>query len=250
MQILQGIPEAFESELFDRYREIERNFREKRWGASELDGGKLCEAAYSILKGHVDGHFPAKPIKPDNFAQSCKNLEQAASTFGRSVRLLIPRVLIPLYDIRNNRGVGHIGGDVDPNHMDAVCVLHMAKWVVSEIIRIFHSVSTAEAQSLVEKLTERHIDVIWDTGKIKRVLNTDLTMLQKTLLLLYSEADSVEEKILCESIEHSNPSIYRRDVLRKAHKNKLLEFEEITKLVMISPKGIIMVEEEILNRLN
>src|SRR5206468_654238 len=100
--------------------EIERNFRERRWEPAELNGGKLCEAAYSILKGHVDGHFPAKPSKPSNFPQACLDLEKADPKFGRSVRLLIPRMLIPLYDIRNSRSVGHIGGDVDPNHMDSV----------------------------------------------------------------------------------------------------------------------------------
>lgn len=246
MPLLKGVPQPFEDELFRCYREIERNFRERRWEPSELNGGKLCEAAYSILKGHVDSAFPTKPAKPNKFAQACADLEKAAPSFGRSVRLLIPRMLIPLYDIRNSRSVGHIGGDVDPNHMDALCVLQMSKWVVAEIIRVFYSVSTEEAQQLVEKMTDRHIDVIWDTGKIKRVLDTSLTMLQKTLLLLYSEAAEVTEKELCQSIEHSNMSVYRRDVLKKAHKDKLLEYDSAGRTALISPKGIKKVEEEIL----
>ncbi|MEQ1640672.1 MAG: hypothetical protein ABL881_07665 [Novosphingobium sp.] len=180
MPLLKGVPQPFEDELFRCYREIERNFRERRWEPSELNGGKFCEAAYSILKGHVDGAFPAKPSKPSKFAQACTDLEKAAPPFGRSVRLLIPRMLIPLYDIRNSRSVGHIGGDVDPNHMDALCVLQMSKWILAEIVRIFYAVSTEEAQQLVEKMTDRHIDVIWDTGKIKRVLDTSLSMLQKS----------------------------------------------------------------------
>lgn len=246
MQLLTGVPKIFEDELLARYRQIERNFREGRWEPSELNGGKLCEVAYSILRGHVDGNFGEKPTKPSNFAQSCNELEKADAKFGRSVRLLIPRMLIPLYDIRNSRSVGHIGGDVDPNHMDALCVLQMSKWIVSEMIRLFFAVSVQEARDLVEKLTDRHIDIIWDTGKIRRVLDTSLSMLQKSLLLLYGEAGELHEKVLCESIEHSNLSVYRRDVLRKAHKDRLIEYDPIGRTALISPKGIKKVEEEIL----
>lgn len=243
---LTGVPNNFEDELFARYREIERNFRERRWEPAELNGGKLCEAAYSILKGHVDGHFAAKPTKPPYFPKACLDLEKADPKFGRSVRVLIPRMLIPLYDIRNNRSVGHIGGDVDPNHMDSVCVLHMAKWVVSELIRLFYGVSIDEAQSLVEAISEREVPLVWETGARRRVLATSLTMLEKTLVLLYSAVEPVKEATLVADLEHSNATVYRRDVLRKAHKNRLLEYDAIAKTVVISPKGSTRVETEIL----
>lgn len=243
---LTGVPNNFEDELFARYREIERNFRERRWEPAELNGGKLCEAAYSILKGHVDGHFPAKPSKPSKFAQACLDLEKADPKFGRSVRLLIPRALIPLYDIRNSRSVGHIGGDVDPNHMDSVCVLHMGKWVVSELIRLFYGVSINEAQNLVEAISEREVPLVWETGTRRRVLATNLSMLEKTLVLLYSAVDPVSESDLVADLEHSNATVYRRDVLRKAHKNRLLEYNATSRTVVISPKGSTRVEDEIL----
>lgn len=243
---LTGVPHNFEDELFQRYREIERNFRERRWEPAELNGGKLCEVAYSILRGHVDGHFPTKPSKPSNFAQACSNLEKADVSFGRSARLLIPRLLIALYDIRNNRSVGHIGGDVDPNHMDSVCVLHMAKWVVSELIRLFYGVSIDAAQNLVEAISEREVPLVWESGPRRRVLATNLTMLEKTLVLLYSAVDPIAESELVADLEHSNSTVYRRDVLRKAHKNRLLEYNATAKTVAISPKGSTRVETEIL----
>jgi hypothetical protein len=244
--MLAGVPTAFEDEFFKRYKEIERNFRERRWEPAELNGGKLCEVGYAILKGHVDGSYPSKPTKPQNMLAACQQLEQAPLTLGRSVRIQIPRMIVALYEIRNNRNVGHIGGDVDPNHMDAICVLQMAKWIVSEFIRLFHSVSTEEASRIVDALTERHIDVVWKTGDKKRILKPELSMLQKALLMLYSEADPMMESKLVEYIEHSNPSVFRRDILRKAHKNKLLEYDSKSKTVEISPLGIKRVEEEIL----
>jgi hypothetical protein len=155
-------------------------------------------------------------------------------------------MLIALYEIRNNRNVGHVGGDVDPNHMDAVCVLHMAKWVMSELVRVFHGVSLTEASELVEALAEREVSLIWDAGSIRRVLDNSLTMLEKTLVLLFSSIASIKEADLLASLEHSNPSIYRRDILRKAHKDRLVEYDEINQTVKISPLGIKRVETAIL----
>ncbi|MBB3083292.1 hypothetical protein [Geodermatophilus sabuli] len=48
-------------------------------------------------------------------------------------------MMIGLYDIRNNRGVGHAGADVDPNHMDATVVLYQSKWLVAELVRLLHT---------------------------------------------------------------------------------------------------------------
>ncbi|MES2861078.1 MAG: hypothetical protein V4701_06365 [Pseudomonadota bacterium] len=244
--LLGPVPHTLEDELFEKYREIERNFRERRWEPAELNGGKLSEVAYTILRGHVDGSFPPKATKPSNFYDACLALSQAPLHLGKSVRIQLPRLLVALYEIRNNRNVGHIGGDVDPNHMDAVCVLHMAKWVVSELIRILHGVTLSEASDLVEALSDREIPLIWDTGSIKRVLDVKLTMLEKTLVLLYSEAGSVPESDLLKSLEHSNPSIYRRDILRKAHKERLVEYDPAAKTVKISPLGARRVEVVVL----
>ena len=245
-RLLGDVPQAREEELLKRFREIERNFRELRWEPAELNGGKLCEVVYGILRGHVDGTFPAKSYKPPNFYDACLKMEQVPVTFGRSVRIQLPRMLIALYEIRNNRNVGHVGGDVDPNHMDAVCVLHMAKWVVAELVRIFHGVKLTEASAMVEALSEREISLIWDAGGVRRVLDNSLSMLEKTLVLLFGSVQPLSDGELIASLEHSNPSVYRRDVLRRAHGNRLIEYDEIAKSVKISPLGIRRVEAEIL----
>ena len=173
-------------------------------------------------------------------------MEKEPASWGRSVRVQLPRMLIALYEIRNNRNVGHVGGDVDPNHMDAVCVLHMAKWVLAELVRIFHGVSLAEASDIVEALSERQVSLIWDSGHVRRVLDNSLSMLEKTLVLLFGSVGPLGEAELIASLEHSNPSVYRRDVLRRAHADRLIEYEETAKMVRISPLGVKRVETEIL----
>lgn len=243
--LLPSLPDGLRDPLFDSFNEIVRNFREHRWEPSELNGGKLCEVMYTILKGHVDGSFPTAPSKPRNMVDSCRAFEQCTATFSRSVRIQIPRMLIALYEIRNNRGVGHIGGDVDPNHMDAIAVLYMSKWIVAEIVRVFHGVDTDVATAIVEGLVERTIPAIWEVDDKHRVLKTDLTMREKTLVLLYQLQSSVSEGDLVSWVEHSNPSAYRRDVLRKLHRDRLVEYDQQSRSIVISPTGIKHVEQSI-----
>jgi hypothetical protein len=245
-ELLAGLPTYLRNELLAAYAEILRNFRERRWEPSELNGGKFCEIVYSILKGYVSGGFPKKSSKPANMVDACRALEQEPPTFPRSVRIQIPRMLLSLYEIRNNRGVGHVGGDVNPNHMDATCVVEMSKWLLSELVRVFHDVTTEQAAAAVDVLVDRTLPTVWDVGENLRVLDPGMPMKDKSLLLLYHRRGPVRESDLCAWVEHSNASVYRRDVLRKAHKSKLIEYNAIENTAEISPLGVAYVEDSLL----
>jgi hypothetical protein len=236
--------------LLDAFNHIVKNFRERRWEPAELNGGKLCEVVYTILKGHADGKYPATAKKPRNMVLACQSLEKDAAGAPRSIRIQVPRMLIALYEIRNNRNVGHVGGDVDPNHMDAVCVLQMAKWMMAELVRVLHDVSTEEATAVVDSLVDRETPLIWEVNGKKRVLSTKLGMRAKTLILLHATSGTVAEADLVSWIEHSNASVYRRDVLRPAHRERLIEYDAAARNVQISPLGIAHVEDVLLPGVN
>jgi hypothetical protein len=242
---LQSIPKGLRDPLIDSFNRIVRNFREGKWEPSELNGGKLCEVIYTILRGRIDGKFPSKPAKPRNMVDACRALEAQNKTFGRSPCIQIPRILVALYEIRNNRGVGHVGGNVDPNHMDAVLVLEMAKWLMAELIRIFHNVDTAIATQAVDGLIDKTIPLIWMVNGIARVLKPSLNMKEKALAVLYASNDPLPEAALVKSVEHSNSAVFRRDVLQRAHEEKLIEFDKKNKMIHLSPLGIKYVEENI-----
>ena len=240
---LAGIPPELRKELLVTFSQIVVNYRERRWEPSELNGGKLCEVVYSILRGHVDGKMPPRALKPKNMYDACRLLESADATrFSRSIRVQIPRLLMALYEVRNNRGVGHVGGDVDPNSMDSKLVLESAKWIVAELIRVFHSLKTDEAMAVVEAVVERTVPIVWQIETKRRVLRPGMSMKDQVLLLLYSSSGPVSERELIEWTEHSNASIFRRDVLARAHKSRLLEYDVTTGQVHISPRGIEYVE--------
>jgi hypothetical protein len=244
--ILLNIPKVHRTELLKAFNNIVKNFREKRWEPSELNGGKFCEVVYSMLEGYISGKYQSRPQKPSNMVDACRKLEQAdQNKFCRSVRIQIPRMLIALYEIRNNRGVGHVGEDVDPNHMDALAVLNMCKWILADLIRIFHKTDTSTATQMVEKLIDRTISAVWRIEGKRRVLNPKLKYEDQMLLILCDSPTPVAEADLIDWLEHSNPSIFRRDIIRKAHRERLIEYDENTKELQVSPIGIKYVEDNL-----
>lgn len=240
--VLGAVPTGLREPLVEEFNKILRNFRERRWEPTELNGGKLCEIVHSILAGHVDGSFPASPSKPRNMYEACKRLEQASAP--RSVRIQIPRMLIALYEIRNNRGVSHVGGDVDPNQQDSTVVVAMSQWIMAELVRVFHRIDLAAATAAVETLVQRTTPLIWKVNGSLRVLNPSLSARDKSLVVLYS-AGAMTAGALAAAIEYHNLSRFRNSVIGKAHAEKLLNLDPQTDEVVLSPLGIRYVETEI-----
>jgi hypothetical protein len=154
-----------------------------------------------------------------------------------------------LYTLRNKRGIGHLGGDVEANKVDLKTAVQVADWIVCELIRIYYKVSIEDAQSLVDSLTMKEIPDIWEVNGKKRVLKEGLDNKQKTLMLLYSQESSfafIED--LCDWIEYTSVSHYKNRIIVPMHSQRLLDFDETTGAVVISPIGIKIVEEKILGK--
>ncbi len=249
-QTLAGLPVGLRSPLIAAYVEMARNYSERRWEPSELNGGKLCEVIYSIVDGATAGSYPANPKKPARFIDACRAIEQRPANPGlagdRSLRILIPRLLPYLYEIRNNRGVGHIGGDVDPNFSDASVVFACSNWLMAELIRIFHSIPLHEAQATVDSMVERRHPVIWETNGKKRVLARGMSIADQVLVLLYSSNGWVDENDLREWIGTSNSTNFRNRHLKPLHKSRVLEYDSAARKACISPLGSNEVERRIL----
>ena len=243
---LGQLPVGLRTELLEEFAKITQNYRERRWEAQNLDGGRLSEVAYTILDGYTSGgNYAPRASKPRSFETACKALENRSS-YPDSARITIPRVLVALYEIRNRRGVGHVGGDVNANHMDAEFVVAAAKWVVAELVRLFHSVDVATATAIVDALVDRTLPIIWEVDGVRRVLDTERPLKDQTLLLLYSDPSPINERDLCTYLEQSRLANYRR-VLEPLHKGRMVEWNKTTGLVTLAPPGRKDVEDRLLN---
>jgi hypothetical protein len=253
--LLAGIPDALRVELLSCYRKLITNFRERRWEASELNGGQFCEIVFSILRGVLVGSFPAKAGKPKNMVDDCRALENFAANPARvgdrSIRVLIPRMLPVLYEVRNNRNVGHVGGEVDPNHQDAIAVVTLASWIMAELVRIFHDMPLTEAQAMVDALVERHTPLVWeveDGGGVKRVLDARIGASDVTIVLLYSTPGWLDTATLLKWTEYKNATRFHDEILGGLHRARHVEFDRANARVRISPTGIAYVEDSVLRR--
>jgi len=246
----------FKDKMLKSYFDIRERYvkaiYDSSWDTSGLSAGKFCETLLRFLQKELTGSYIPFGQHITNFANECNKLiNLSAKNTNESLRIIIPRALIFLYTIRGKRGIGHIGGDIDNNEMDATIIYNTATWIFCEIIRIYHSLSIEEANDYIVMMLEKKLPDIWIIEDKKRVLRKDLNYKQKTLLLLYSDSNTgvlLEDLFLW--IEHSNLSYYKRDTINKLHDDKLIEFNKEDEIIYLSPLGIKEVEENILLKNN
>lgn len=234
-----SLPPDLVRKLLAAYQEIKENFYLGKHEPAELNAGKFVEVILRVLE-----HESKMPLTPfgtsiKNMGDRLRNFENATAA-NDSVRFHIPRVANAIYNIRNKRGVGHVGADVNPNLADSTIVASGSDWIVAELVRVHYKCSLEEAQAVVDGLVQRKIPLVHDIGGVKRVLNPRLTYGEKTLLLLAPHPMGVPEKTLLEWVEHSHATTYRRDVLRALHKQKLIEHAKGHCTIL--PPGLRLVE--------
>jgi hypothetical protein len=232
---LSHLPTGLRAPLLEEFNQIISNYMEHRWTSAELSGGRFCEIVYTILDGYAKGTFAAAPSKPRDFVAACRTLE-ANSGVPRSFQILIPRLLPALYEIRNNRNVGHVGGDVNPDFMDSSAVVSNASWIMAELVRVFHGITTEDAQRLVDNLVERRIPLVWKSGDLRRVLNPRLTLIDQILLLLGSTNGRVSTRQLSSWLDCQKLK-YFYECLRNLHNKRFIELHKTTQEVELLPPG-------------
>ena len=237
---LSAIPPGLRDPLIVEYQGIVQNFLEQRWRPTELQAGLFSEVVYTILEGHAAGTYAAGPSKPASFVQACRALENNAHV-PRSFQILIPRMLPALYEVRNNRNVGHTGGDVDPNHMDSIVVLSMCNWIMGELVRVYHSLTIGDAQAVVDALAEVRVPLIWTNGVVKRILDPKLSLQEHILLLAGVTVPSATATQLLSWIEYEDTKYFMRTI-RNLHKKRLVEYDKNSGTVQVLPTGATVVQ--------
>jgi len=245
---LASIPTQFRGRIIKAYLEIKRHHSEARHESTGLSAGKLCEGVIRFLQHHLTASFVPFGTPVQNFQDECGKLGTFSKTAGlESLRIVVPRALAFLYTLRNKRGIGHVGGDVDANAVDSATIARLADWVICELIRVFHNLSLEDAQALVDSLASRDLPHVWEVAGKKRVLRHGLEFKQQVLLLLYSDtATGLLTEDLFAWTEYSNLGMFKRSVLGALHTKRLIEYDRDTETVVISPLGMRSVEEDIL----
>jgi hypothetical protein len=247
-QALAGIGKEFRSRLIKTYIDLRAAYATGQYDAAGLRAGVFAEALARLLEQELTGtHTPfGTPLA--NFADLCRSFERLDKARGvESLRIIIPRGLLFIYTLRNKRGIGHIGGDIEANQIDAATCVRTADWCICELIRIYHKFSLEEAQELLDAIAVRQTPTVWSVAGKRRVLTLGLPYASQVLLLLYGSDDStVLSEDLASWIEHPRPSDFRSKVLSSMHSRRMIEWDRESDTVIISPIGIKYVEETVL----
>lgn len=240
---LKTIPDGLRDPLIEEFEQALDEYRAADWEKVGLKAGKFCEIAYCICAGHATGTYAISPSKPGNFPQACRDLEQYNGAKGRSLCMQVPKALTALYELRNNRAIGHVSAEISANHMDAEFFLRGMKWVMGELVRNYSQLPLADSHAVVEAVTARTFQIVWSSGDVRRVLEPARTSGQKVLILLYAESKKVSAAQLQSWVDYKNGTDFRRKVLRDLHNKVLVNFDEIGGTVQILQTGQAHVEK-------
>nr|WP_320037994.1 hypothetical protein [uncultured Bacteroides sp.] len=241
---LANIQDDFRESIIDIYIELKKrhlkSFYSDEFDAVGISSGKLCETIFRFIEHELTGKYTPFNAHISNFPAKVDKLTQLPVANGNeSIRVTIPRALNFIYTLRNKRGIGHIGGDIDANAIDISTIVKNADWIICELIRLYHNLPMIEAQQIVYSLNIKVIPDIWHIDGNRRIIKDGLTHKQKVLLLLYNELDnkaSIDD--LYRWTEYSNISLFKSRVIVPLHKERLIEYNSSSLYITISPKGI------------
>jgi len=183
--------------LFESYQLAYENYYLGKHRQCCLECGRFSEVALRMLQEATTGtYIPlGKPIP--KFSNEVAKLEKTnKNKFPQSIRIQIPRTLQVIYDVRNKRDIGHVGGDIDANFSDATISLISCSWVLTEFLRIYYTSDIKLAQDLVNSLIKIRIPIIQDFNGFLKLLRPKLSLPKKIMALLYyrgSEGATIEE---------------------------------------------------------
>jgi hypothetical protein len=154
--LLQIFEQKHVGALLRHFSESVNAFENNKWESCISNASKFVEAVIKTLARYASLTLPnAREFKVNKFVNHLGQLE--AAKFDDSVRLLIPRNCVFVYDIASNRGTRHDPGEIDPNKMDAIAVVQNISWVLAEMIRLSHKgvLKPDDAADVVDRLMEK-----------------------------------------------------------------------------------------------
>ncbi len=125
---LANIPKSFRSKIIKSYLDLKERLAkasyDSSWDSSGLSAGKFCEVVFRFLQKELTGTYIPFGTHISNYPDECRKLITLSTSAGpESLRVIMPRCLVFLYTLRGKRGIGHVGGDVEANEIDAVTIV-------------------------------------------------------------------------------------------------------------------------------
>ncbi|MBD3171001.1 hypothetical protein GF326_00875 [Candidatus Bathyarchaeota archaeon] len=226
---------------------MKENFYLRNYRETSLYGGRYAEGLIRILQHITSGTYTPLGTSLGGFHNIVVRLAGLpTSAHHNSIRLYIPKALDVLYDIRNNRNVGHSSGDIDANYADAVLSLSLSSWTLVEMLRLYYVGNIDQAQKLVNDLIRIRVPLIQDFNGYLRVLNPKLPLREKIMgLALHKSAEGISKADLVSYLKHNHEAHNVGRSLSSLVRSALLHHDEIKDVYVITDAGIRWAEDTI-----
>jgi hypothetical protein len=236
------LPQNLVIATLEQYQHVKQQFFLRKYQPSELNAARFCECVLRIIEYINTGSYTPTGAKLDT-EKIIKGVENNTK-IPDTLRIFIPRLVRVVLDVRNKRDVAHVGGEVSPNYSDSLFVIHATDWILTELVRHFHSCSIQEAHQIVSSINEVKIPVVTEINGFIRVQNTQLDAKKKTLVVLYYKKPiSVLDSDLCKWIKYSNVTRYRTDILKSLDEEAMIHYQSGQCILL--DKGVLFVEKNI-----
>lgn len=166
--LLQTFPRKHVGALLRHFSDSIKAFENGDWEPCIHKAGKFVEAVMKALAVHANLTLPsAREFKVGKIVNQLAQF--SPGQFDDSIRLLIPRNCVFIYDVASNRGSRHDSSEINANKMDAIAVAQNIAWVLAEMIRLSHqgALQPDDAADVVDRLMEkRYPDIEEIDGRI------------------------------------------------------------------------------------
>jgi hypothetical protein len=187
------------SSALEHYNALIEKFIREDWDGVALKAGKFVEAVTKALMLHCGKTLPAN-MRDFKAGNELRNLESSTNraSYSETVRIVIPKACLFIYEIVNNRGGRHDAGEIDANRIDAAAIVPLVKWILAELVR-FSTVGgdIVGAAKLIDGVTEKVYPAFEKIDDRTYVSAADLGAPALALLLAYeAHPSSVSKKEL------------------------------------------------------
>lgn len=185
-----------------------RRYQDGDWESSILKSGKFVEAVSKALLKFCGKTLPA--ARNFHAGSFLRNLENEPKSIEDTIRIVIPKCCLFIYEIASNRGARHDPDGIDPNEIDAGVTNILNSWVLGELIRFSsrRNKNPKEAQDLVEALTGKTYPFFEEIDDKLYVNMENLSAEKTALLILYGRHPRrTSENFLCELVERHGFSL-------------------------------------------
>jgi hypothetical protein len=190
-QLSPDIDSQLAESLIKEFLDIERRFVLGDWEPATLNGGQFAEIAARIVYHLDSGNLNRRKGVDDclGYVEDEKNQNPHAFSHRRTA-LHLCKALRTIYKFRSQRGAVHIDPEYTANELDSTLIMALARWTVSEILRVFWSGAKADIARVVREIVRYDIPAILLIDGRPFVLRTDCSVEEEVLLLLHNAGEA------------------------------------------------------------